>query len=100
MVVLIVGWFAQLLGMPGNWLIVAAAALDAWFVSPEARTAIGWNTVFVLVLLAVFGEVVELAAGAMGVSPASEGAAAERCWRSSARSSAAWWASWWACRSR
>ena len=65
---LVVGWFAQLVGMPGNWLIVAAAAIYAWFVSPETRTAIGWNTVIVLAVLAVLGEVVELAAGAMGVA--------------------------------
>jgi uncharacterized protein len=65
---LAIGWFAQLLGLPGNWLIVAAAAFDAWLVDPESRAAVGWNTVVGLALLAVAGEVVELVAGALGVS--------------------------------
>lgn len=66
--ILAVGWLAQLIGLPGNWLIVVAAAVYAWWVGPEAATAIGWNTVIALVLLAVLGEVVELAAGAAGVA--------------------------------
>jgi hypothetical protein len=66
--ILAIGWFAQLLGLPGNWLIVAGAALDAWLVDPESRAAVGWNTVVGLALLAVAGEVVELVAGALGVS--------------------------------
>jgi hypothetical protein len=66
--VLGIGWVAQLIGLPGNWLIVLAAASYAWWIEPEAATAIGWNTLIALVLLAVLGEVVELAAGALGVA--------------------------------
>ncbi len=67
-VTLAIGWLAQLLGLPGNWLIVLAAALYAWWLPPDAATAIGWNVVLVLVVLAVLGELVELVAGALGVA--------------------------------
>ena len=66
-VVLAVSWLAQLLGLPGNWLIVAAAVLDAWLMGPDATGAISWQTVFVLAALAVAGEIAELAASAAGV---------------------------------
>jgi uncharacterized protein YqgC (DUF456 family) len=62
------GWFAQLLGLPGNWLIVAAAAGYALLTPPDATAAISWNLVLALVLLAVMGEVAELVAGALGVT--------------------------------
>lgn len=67
-VVLLVGWVTQLIGMPGNWLIVLAAALYAWLLPADAPAAIGWNTVIALAVLAVVGEVVELVAGAAGVA--------------------------------
>lgn len=66
--VLVVAWVLQLVGLPGNWLIVAAAALYAWLVGQDASTAIGWPTVIAILLLAVFGEVIEFVAGAMGVA--------------------------------
>ncbi len=69
-VVLVVAWIAQLVGLPGNWLIVAAAAVYAWLVPADAWTAISWRAVVILVVLAVVGEIVEFAAGALGVSGA------------------------------
>jgi uncharacterized protein YqgC (DUF456 family) len=63
-------WVLQALGLPGNWLIVAAAAAYALWWPVEGRLAIGWNTVIVLLVLAVIGEVAELAAGAAGVAKA------------------------------
>jgi uncharacterized protein YqgC (DUF456 family) len=68
--VLVVAWFAQLVGLPGNWLIVAAAAVSAWLLPSESSTTIGWPAVGVLVLLAFVGELVEFVAGALGVSTA------------------------------
>jgi hypothetical protein len=65
--VAVIGWFAQLLGLAGNWLIVGAAALYAWWVDPESALAIGSTSVLVLLALAILGEVVELLAGAWGV---------------------------------
>ncbi len=60
-------WFVNLLGLPGNWLIVAAAAVYAWLVPQDTRAAIDWPTVAVIAGLAVVGEVAEFAAGAAGV---------------------------------
>ncbi len=64
----LIGWVAQWIGLPGNWLIVIAAALYAWWIPSDAGLAIGGNTVIALVVLAVIGEAVELAAGALGVA--------------------------------
>ena len=69
-VVLVASWIAQLIGLPGNWLIVAAAALYAWLVPADAWASIGWRAVSVLLVLAILGEIVEFVAGAMGVSTA------------------------------
>jgi uncharacterized protein YqgC (DUF456 family) len=60
------GWVMTLLGLPGAWLMVVAAALYAWLMPAESRLAIGWPTVFVLVALALLGELIESAASAMG----------------------------------
>ena len=68
--VLIVSWMAQLIGLPGNWFIVWAVIFYAWWRGPDASGAISWNTVIVLASLAVAGELVEVAAGAMGVAKA------------------------------
>jgi uncharacterized protein YqgC (DUF456 family) len=65
--VLIAFWFTNLLGLPGNWLIVAAAALYAWLIPEGSRAAIGWPTVGVVTGLALSGEIAELAASAAGV---------------------------------
>lgn len=60
-------WFMNLLGLPGNWMIVAAAALYAWLIPQDARTAIGWPAVGIVTGLALLGEVVEFAASVAGV---------------------------------
>ena len=67
-VVTAVGWFLQLLGLAGNWLILAAAVVYSWWLPPEGRTAIGIGTLCTLLALAIAGEVVEFAAGAAGVA--------------------------------
>lgn len=53
----------HLAGLPGNWLILGAAALFAWLRQPEAM-----NTGFfsLIVTLALAGEVVELTAQYLG----------------------------------
>jgi uncharacterized protein YqgC (DUF456 family) len=61
-------WFTNLFSLPGNWVIVACAALFAWLFLPDARHGITWTTVAVLVGLAVLGEIVEFAAGAAGAA--------------------------------
>jgi uncharacterized protein YqgC (DUF456 family) len=69
-VVLIVAWLLQLVGLPGTWVIVAAAAAYTWLIPPDAPLAIGWPAVVTLLALAVLGEVFEFLAGALGVAGA------------------------------
>lgn len=67
-IVLIAGWLLTLFNLPGNWLMVAAVALYALVIPPDSRQDISWTTVAILVGLAVAGEIVETAAGAVGAS--------------------------------
>ncbi len=60
-------WLVNLLGLPGNWLIVAACALYAWLVPEDIRVAIGWPATGVILGLAVLGEIAEFVASAAGV---------------------------------
>ena len=89
--VLAVSWLAQLVGLPGNWLIVIAVAIYAWALPEESGASIGWYVVIALVVLALLAEAAELAAGALGVSRAGAAAAA-RYWQLSDRSSEPSWA--------
>lgn len=70
LIVLAVCWMLTLLGMPGNWLMVAAAAGYAILIPAESSLAIGWVTVIVLLVLAALGELLEFLAGALGVTKA------------------------------
>jgi uncharacterized protein len=67
-VVLLISWAATLIGMPGNWLIVLAAAVYAYCIPVDSHVAIGWGVVATLVVLAALGEGVELLAGVMGTA--------------------------------
>ncbi len=60
----VIFWLLNFFSLPGNWLIVAAAALYAWLMPGDSAYAIGWGTVGAVVLLAVAGEIVELLSGA------------------------------------
>jgi uncharacterized protein YqgC (DUF456 family) len=66
-VAVVAAWCANLLGLPGNWLIAALTVAYAWLVPQDTRAAVGWPTVGVIAGLAVVGEVIEFAAGAAGV---------------------------------
>lgn len=61
----LLAWFLTVLQLPGNWLIVLLTALAAWLMPDEQRFDIGWRTVGIVFGLAVIGEVLELAAGAV-----------------------------------
>lgn len=63
---LVAGWLLTLFSLPGNWLMVAAAALYAWLVPPESPVQLEWGWVAALVVLALLGEALELLAGALG----------------------------------
>lgn len=64
------GWLMTLVGMPGNWLIVACTACYAALGPAETRLAIGWPVVGILAGLALLGELIEIVAGALGVAKA------------------------------
>jgi uncharacterized protein YqgC (DUF456 family) len=63
------GWlFLVLLGLPGNWLMVGSTALVAWLYWD--RGMINHWTLIALLAVAVIGEVLEFAAGAVGTKKA------------------------------
>jgi len=63
-------WALNAIGLPGNWLIVAIAAIYAYFMPDQRRLDIGVWTVLGLLVLAALGEVIEFLAGALGASKA------------------------------
>jgi uncharacterized protein YqgC (DUF456 family) len=69
-VVLLACWALTLLGMPGNWLMVAATAVYAALMPAASPVALRWKLVLALVVLAALGEIVELTAGALGAGKA------------------------------
>jgi uncharacterized protein YqgC (DUF456 family) len=63
-------WLAlDLLGLPGNWLMVAGTLLTAWLV-PEMFSV--W-TLVAIVILAAAGEVLELLSGSLGARKGGAG---------------------------
>jgi hypothetical protein len=63
--VLNVLWLAlTLLGLPGNWLMIATAGIVAWLT--PGPPSYHWATLALVVLLAGIGELIELLAGAAG----------------------------------
>lgn len=60
-------WSLNLVGLPGNWLIVLATVLYAWLTSKLDSFGLGFAAVAVVTALAVFGEILELVASAIGV---------------------------------
>ncbi len=63
-VVQLVGWVLNFFTLPGNWLMVAAVAVVAWFGPDASRANLGWPTVAAAVTLACLGEAVEFLASA------------------------------------
>ncbi len=62
------GLLMTIFGLPGNWFMVAAAALYAWFIPLEPPADFGWRVVIGLLVLAAIGELIEFLAGALGVA--------------------------------
>ena len=60
-------WSLNLLGLPGNWMIVAATILYAWLISEDGSGRMRWTAVGIVTSLAIVGELVELGASAAGV---------------------------------
>lgn len=59
-----VGVLAVLFQLPGTWLILAATGGAAWLLR-DSQT-FGWWTLGILLALAILGEIVETASGAIG----------------------------------
>jgi uncharacterized protein YqgC (DUF456 family) len=74
LVILIVCWGTNLIGLPGNWLALVAACAYAWLMPAGHLADFGWVVLCILLLLAVLGEIIELAAGSAG----ARGAGASR----------------------
>ena len=66
LVVLLICWTLNLFSAPGNWLIVLAAAVYAYFGPDAGRLDVRWYTVVALLVLAIIGELIEFMAGALG----------------------------------
>jgi uncharacterized protein YqgC (DUF456 family) len=60
-------WSFNLLGLPGNWLIVATSVLYAWLIGEPGNDGMRWTVVAVVAGLAILGEGVEFFASATGV---------------------------------
>ena len=57
------------LGLPGTWLIVVGAALYSIFFSFDGGDSSAWAVNFILIGIAVFGEIVEFFVGTLGSKP-------------------------------
>lgn len=62
----VVGWTLTLVGLPGNWLMVLAAACYAWLGPASGVMQISWFAVGVLAALATVGELAEFVASMWG----------------------------------
>lgn len=63
-------WALNLVALPGNWIAVALLALYVWLGPEQGRTAVGVAVLVACFGLAVIGEIIEFAAGAMGAQRA------------------------------
>lgn len=63
-------WALNIVGLPGNWMVLGLAALYAFLVADGSPAGVGWPVVIVLLVLALLGELIEFAAGAVGTSRA------------------------------
>lgn len=64
-------WLATFFTLPGNWIMVAlCAAFAYWIPEEENGHALGWKVVIGLAVLALIGELLELAASALGATKA------------------------------
>lgn len=69
LVLLCIGaWLTTLFTVPGNWIVVGLAAVFAWLFPVAAGRGITWTAVFVLIGVALVGEIVEFVAGAAGAA--------------------------------
>jgi uncharacterized protein YqgC (DUF456 family) len=70
LLVVFICWAVNIAGLPGNWMVAGLAALYSYLVPDDFRSDVSWTAVIALLVLAVLGEVVEFAAGAVGTTSA------------------------------
>jgi uncharacterized protein len=63
-----IAWLLNLVTLPGNWILVGAAALFTALMPKAEGRGVHWETIVVLVVLAIVGEIIEFAAGAAGAA--------------------------------
>jgi uncharacterized protein YqgC (DUF456 family) len=73
-------WLTNLFSLPGNWVLLGLTALFAWLVPHDNSRGVSWNTVWILLALAIAGEIAEFVAGAAGA--AKRGASRRSIWLS------------------
>lgn len=66
----LVCWALNLIGLPGNWLVLLLAAIYAYFMPDDRRVDLGLVTLIIMLVLAAIGEGVEFLAGALGTKTA------------------------------
>jgi len=76
----VICWLSNLVSLPGNWALVGLAALFVWLVPYSESRGASWTTVWILIGLAVVGEIIEFAAGSVGA--AKQGASRRAIWMS------------------
>ncbi len=64
----LVGWVANLLGLPGNWLVVLLAVGCWWLRPAESASSVALATVVMILIAASIGELLEFLASALGAS--------------------------------
>lgn len=64
----VLAWLSNVFGLPGNWLVVAAAAAFAYFIPETHQHGLAWGGVILLLVLAAVGEAIEFFAGAAGAA--------------------------------
>ena len=62
---LIAAWVINATGLPGNWIMVAIAAVYCWLMPAESPYAFGWMVVFAMAVLAGVGELLEFFTSAL-----------------------------------
>ena len=65
-----IGWLANLVSLPGNWIAVALLGLYAWLGPSHGRAQISFVVPAIAFGLALLGEAFEFAAGAVGARKA------------------------------
>ncbi len=69
-------WLTNLFSLPGNWALLGLTGLFAWLVPHDSSLGVTSNRRWILLVIAIVGEIIEFVAGAAGA--AKQGPAADR----------------------